>query len=240
MKFLLGLTLCLMAQVASADYCSATLKDRFGSSLRSFSEYGYTEQEACREALRSCNYEKERLTYDSHYYGAYCDIDTFRPNPRPNPGPGPSPFPNPGRDRNECEVELTRQNGAVVSTFRARSFERRLACGEARRDCEVELRAQQRMGRLPRAACLEVQDRRDRDIVTKSCAVEQVDTRRGRVVDTHRATATGRAHEDVKARACSEATNECMRAVRMSHRPDTCVISRNQDRDDRFDIDFRF
>lgn len=240
MKVLLGLVLCLMAQMASADYCSATLKDRYGSALRSFSEYGYTEQEACRDALRSCNYEKERLTYDSYYFGAYCDIDTFRnPAPRPNPTPSPFPNPGPGRDRDLCEVELQRANGNVVTTFRVRSYDRRQACAEARRDCEVELRSNQRQGRLPRAMCVEVQDRRDRDFITKSCSVERVDTRMGRIIETHRATATGRQNEDVKRLACDEATNQCMRAVRMSNRPDTCIISRNQDREDSFDFGFR-
>lgn len=231
MKFLLGLTLCLMAQMASADYCSATLKDRFGSPLRSFSEYGYTHQEACRDALRSCSYEKERLQYDRYYEGLYCELDTFR---NPVPSPYPTPYPGPGRDRNECEVELQRANGNVITTFRARSYDRRQACMEARRDCEVELRANQRQGRMPRAMCVEVQDRRDRDLITRTCSVEQVDTRMGRVVDTHRGVATGRQNEDVQRRACDEAVNQCMAAVRQSRRPDTCVMARNQD---RFDID---
>lgn len=234
MKFLIGLTFSLLAMSASAEYCSASLKDRYNTVIRSFTEYGYSSNEACRDALRSCNYEKERLSYDRYYQGLNCEIDTFR-NPYPGPVPTPRPTPTPPRDNRSCEVELRRANGDVITTFRRSSYDRRDACLEARRECEVELRFNQRQGRMPRAYCMEVEDRRDRDFVTKSCTVERVDQRVGRVIDFHTATATGRVESEVERRACEDATQECMRAARMSNRADTCIISRNHDRDDRRD-----
>ncbi len=229
MRVLLAMTFLFLSISASADYCSATLKDRFGSYLRNFSEYGYTQQEACREALRACNYEKVRLEYDRNFYGAFCEVDRFSdPYPRPTPTPSPR----------ACEYELTRANGNVVQVFRGRGYD---SCEDARRQCEIELRDNQRQGRMPRAYCAMSRDGgrdRDRDLVTKTCRVEQVDRRMGRVVRVHTGSATGRRSEDLKRQACNEAATMCARAVRDSRRPDTCVARESSidDRNDDFSI----
>ncbi|EQC44239.1 hypothetical protein [Bacteriovorax sp. Seq25_V] len=225
MKGLLTLVVLFLSLSASADYCSATLKDRFGGYLRSFSEFGYNQQEACREALRSCNYEKVRLEYDRNFYGAFCEVDRFS-NPNPYP-PRPTP--------RTCEYELTRANGNVVQVFRGRGYD---SCDDARRQCERELRDQQRNGRMPRAYCaMSRRGGHDRDLVTKTCRVEQVDRRMGRVVRVHTGSATGRRSEDLKRQACQEAATMCARAVRNSRSSDACVARETpNDRDDDFII----
>lgn len=217
----------LTATAANADYCSATMKDRYSTRIGSYTEYGYTKNEACREALRECNMEKVRRDYDSRYYGAYCEIDTFS---------NPNPFPTPG-DRDTCEYELRTRNGRVIDTFVGRGRHSGYACNDARRECELKLDQLNRQGRNQQAYCAQASGRGDgRDrYETQTCSVERVNTRMGRVIEIHTATSTGPRGSDVKREACSQAQRECEIASRYTSTPDTCVI-RNNARDNDFDV----
>ncbi|OIQ15564.1 MAG: hypothetical protein BM556_18160 [Bacteriovorax sp. MedPE-SWde] len=211
MKKFLVIVSVLFATTAAAEVCSAKLQDTRGMTLRSFSGYGYSTSEACKEALQECRYEKRRLAGQSRRYrDASCTVERRRPRPTPV--------------KRTCEFDLKKNNGRTIESFRAKGQTQKNACQKARRKCERELDYRQSNGRNMRAYCQKSFSNgggNNYDYVTKSCSVDRVNPR-GRVVDTHFGSATGRRGTGVKAQACSQAMQQCRRDASYSGRYQTC------------------
>lgn len=214
MKKFIVIAAALFATSAAAEYCSAKLKDVQGYTLRHFSGYGYSTSEACKEALRECRFEKRRLAGQSRRYrDASCMVET-----NTNPYPRPTPI------KRTCEFDLRRGNGSVITTFRAKGQTQSQACQKARNKCENDLWDRQMDGRNPRAYCAKSYSNgggSSYDYVTKTCRVERVN-QRGRIVDTHFGTATGRRGTGVQAQACQEAMSDCRFEAGYANRYQSC------------------
>jgi len=221
MKKLIIIAATLFATTAAAEYCSSRLQDVRGNTLRTFSGYGYSANEACKEALRECRFEKRRLAGQSRRYrDASCMVER-RTRPVPTPV------------KRTCEFDLKKGNGRVIDTFRAKGQSKSQACQKARRKCENDLWNRQANGRNPRAYCAKSFSNgggNDYDFVTKSCTVERVN-KRGRIVDTHFGSASGRRNTGVKARACQKAMSDCRMEASYSGRYQTCHQANNNNND---------
>jgi hypothetical protein len=230
MKKFIVIAAALFATSAAAEYCNSKLQDVRGNTLRTFSGYGYSASEACKEALRECRFEKRRLAGQSRRYrDASCTVER-RHVPRPTP------------TKRTCEFDLKRRNGTTIDSFRAKGQSKSQACNKARRKCEDELYWRQSNGRNMRAYCQKSYSNgggNSYDYVTKTCTVERVN-QRGRIVDTHFGTATGLRGSGVKAQACQEAMSDCRRDASYSGRYQSCHKVKNNDFGSDFGNDFDF
>lgn len=207
MKKIIALFMVLLATSASAEICNSTLKDRNGWTLRTFSGFGYSKVEACNQARSECMWEKDRLSYDRRYRGAYCTVENdWNTNPRRN-----------------CQFEMTTRRGRVIDSFTATANTQQRACRQAERQCNNALWARQSQGRNPYATCKRVgfgggdHDRR----ITESCTIKRIGPR-GRTIQHHYETATARTSYEAKQRACEKARRSC--GMASNHRQ-SCVAT---------------
>lgn len=227
MKKFIVIAAALFATSAAADYCSSRLQDVRGNTLRTFTGFGYSSSEACKEALRECRFEKRRLAGQSRRYrDASCIVE--RRAPRPTPAPV----------KRTCEFDLKKNNGRTIDTFRAKGQTKSQACNKARRKCQDELNWRQSNGRNMRAYCQKSYSNgggNSYDYVTKSCTVERLN-KRGRVVGTHFGSSTGIRGTGVQAQACQEAMSDCRRDASYSGRYQTCRKAHNGNFGNDFDF----
>jgi hypothetical protein len=220
MKKFAFVVLFFASAAAYADSCSVAMTSVRGSILDTFTGFGYSRSEACKDALRECEYDRQRRDHDRIYRDAACTVLNDR---RPTPTPDP-------RREQSCTFDLKRANGIIIESFDAFARNEGKACRQAQRQCEDELRHRHSQGRNPRAFCEKSyrSGRHDRPrFETKTCSVDRVTVRgqgrgRGRgdrgqlVLETHFATATGRIGTDVQRDACDQAMRMCESQARYS------------------------
>lgn len=206
MKNLLFVVIALCSGATLADTCTSYMRTRTGGTLDSFTGWGYTRTEACREASQTCNRELARRRSHGNSFSAYCETDgDYR-----DPGNGRDPR----VDR--CTYDLKRNNGSVIDSFTEEGYSEYSACRDAESRCESELRRRHSNGQNRRAYC---QKRGSYDprpmpdpMVTRSCTVIKVD-RWGTRLDRYTSTLEGRQGTNVQERACQEAERECRRST---------------------------
>ncbi|MBH46864.1 MAG: hypothetical protein CME71_01695 [Halobacteriovorax sp.] len=110
------------------EFCTYTLKDRYGYSLRSFQASSYYRSEACYDASRQCDSERNYRASRGEY-GLSCSEDYFGGN---NP---------PHQTSASCSAELVDRYGYRISTItevaygRSYSDAQSQACAEALKSC---------------------------------------------------------------------------------------------------------
>lgn len=116
------------ATASASSVCKVDLKNGRGMLLETFRGYDYYQEDACRDAKRSCRQVKR-----SGYYRARIQTCTVRFNRRPI-------------QRRSCTVGMQNRRGRTVDVFTAVSGPRQSlnACQKARRQCQ---RAKVRQGR---------------------------------------------------------------------------------------------
>ncbi|EQC49307.1 hypothetical protein M899_1738 [Bacteriovorax sp. BSW11_IV] len=206
MKKLLFAVVALCSTAALADTCTSYMRTRTGGTLDSFTGWGYTRGEACREAQQTCNRELARRRSHGNSFSAFCETD--------------GDYRDPGRGRDprveRCTYDLKRGNGTLLESFTEEAYSEYSACIDAQSKCESELRYRRSSGRNPRAYCEKrgsynpYPGPRPDPTVTRSCTVVKVD-RWGTRLDRFTSTLEGRQGTGVQERACQEAERECRR-----------------------------
>lgn len=208
MKNLLIAVITLCSGTVLADTCTSYMRTKTGSTLDSFTGWGYSRVEACREARQTCNRELARRRNQGNSYSAYCETD--------------GDYSDPGRGRDprvdRCTYDLKRNNGTVIDSFTEEGYSEYSACRDAESRCEGELRRRHNNGQNRQAYC---QKRGSyspsprptpNPMVTRSCTVARVD-RWGTRLGNHTSTVQGRQGTNVQQRACQEAQRDCQRSA---------------------------
>ncbi len=217
-KFLIAVGLVLSSVSAMAVTCNAEMVARNGRVIDRFSSYDYSYDQACREALRECRYEKQRRSYDVVVQRATCEVERRNPNPVPR--------------KEVCSFNLVNSNnGRIVDTFTAQGQNEIQACKKADDKC---FDARYTKANPWKFSCEKVRgggyDPRPRPnpTVTRFCTVDRIGNTRygGRVLQSYTASATGVQGSGVLARACQKAASDCSIDSRYSGQRDACVQRR--------------
>lgn len=204
MKTLLALFLLGISSLASAEMCTAVIRDPSGYVFETFTRSSYSQQAACDTATFDC---RNALMYGQsmgRYLNATCTLQFERPDPRPYPL--------------LCQTDLVDRFGGTVRAFTANGRDEREACFASDNMCKSELARRDSFGHR----CVNrgiVNGRRPR---TEQCTANRFDPA-GMFIQSYTSVATGPADSDVLGMACRNAVNECSRDLRGRQ---TCVIGR--------------
>ena len=204
-------TFSIISLATNAEECSAIIKDRFGSTLERFTEFSYSREAACSEAMYQCNRSLSDARSNGRYYDANCEVDGYNPNPYPYPGPGPVPTPT----NTMCTTDLVDQFNRIVRSFAGYGRDMWQACNEADRFCREELYRTNIYG----ARCVTRNGGNYPNppmpprMKTESCEVHRFDPA-GFFIESYFNSATGPFNTDVKRMACDQSMNQCQRELK--------------------------
>lgn len=193
MKLLLALTAFLsITAAAHADVCTVDMTDGYRT-VQTYRGTGYGRNDACREALRDCNRDRQNPR-NSRYR---CETR--------DSGPG---NPNPGYET--CTYSLKDRYGYDLRSFSATSYYRSQACQDASQQCSTERNYRSSRGEYG-LSCSEDyfgggnQPPRQ---TSASCSAELVD-RYGYRIATITETAYGRSYSEAQTQACAQSLQSC-------------------------------
>jgi hypothetical protein len=197
MKKIFALLLFSLSTLASAEICTAVIKDmQNGYEYESFTRQGYSMPAACDQASYECNDALSRAQSYGRYYGAQC-IVKFNPNPYPR--------------QVVCQTDMVNQWNETQRIFTAPGQSPSDACYQSDSLCKMALARSGGFG----YRCVNqgiINDRPNRT-KTENCTVNRLDPA-GMFIQSYFATATGPIFSDVKGQACNRAMNDCSYQLR--------------------------
>lgn len=187
--------------LASAETCTALIKDRQGQVWEAFTRSSYSRQAACDVAKYDCNGALAYGQSVGRYYGAFCEIQS----------PRPTQF--------ICQTDLVDYYGRILRSFTAPGSSVWDACRTSDNICEAQ---RARSNGSEGTRCVNRGTNPRPPIKTEQCSVNRFDPA-GMFIQRYIGRATGPINSDVLGEACRQAISLCSRDLKGRQ---TCNVSR--------------
>ena len=197
MKFLLALFFLTFQTIASAEFCTAVIKDlTSGYEYENYTRNSYSHDDACYIAMSDCRFSLGNAQAQGRYYNANCFVvDNYPPTP-PN-------------QSLTCATDLVDQVNRIVRRFTATSNNGYEACLQSDQFCKMAIARGPNYGlRCINEGIINGGNYPNPPMQTAECTVSRVDPN-GKILEKYLGRAQGPRGTDVYHAACNVAIENC-------------------------------